>query len=164
MTCSDERTKGCICVDVCDGLDFEDAISDGDAEACEILLPTQLPAIVPTGAVVLSEMRTVQKTFKTNQSALVPLTEDVMNCRDAMAKEAPPLFAFSRLLAEDQRCAIWSLYGVCRAFTEVKTHEELNNMRGRLHRVFNADLRFDGNPDGVWGALRTTLNRYTLIR
>jgi len=150
-------------LEACDDSDFEDAC-DEDDEEIQSASTAQLPTIVPTGAQVLSEMNAIRKAFESEHTVGLPLTAGVLTCRDAMLKDAAPLFAFSRLLAEDQKHAIWSLYGVVCKFNDAKTFEELNDVRSRLRRVFNADIPVDSNTDDVWNALRATLKRYSVMQ
>jgi len=165
MTHCEEHLAHNLFLDTCDDFEFEDAC-DYEEEEDEVQpdLLAQLPTIVPTGAQVLSEMSAIRKAFEREHTVGLPLTAGVMTCRDAMVKDAAPLFAFSRLLAEDQKHAIWSLYGVVCQFNNVKSFEELSDMRSRLRRVFNADIPVDSNTDDVWNALRATLKRYSVIR
>lgn len=149
--------------DACEDPEFEDARSED--ENAESMNPRAigLPPGIPTGASFLAEAQVTRAVFQQGGARALPLTEAVARCRDLMAKEAPPLFAFSRLLAEDQRHAIWSLFGVCHAFEHAPTLEDLEDRQRHLRRAFNSDLGSEEDPS-VWCALRTTLCRYALIR
>merc|ERR1719362_2843666 len=75
----------------------------------------------------------------------------------------PPFFAFSRLLAEDKKHAIWSLWGVCHALDCCQSIGELHNHQDKLRCVFDScsDKVIQGD---VWVALRATLHRYSIIQ
>lgn len=123
----------------------------------------KLPAAVPTGARVLQDVQLMREVFQPHGARPLPLTEEVSRCRDLMSVESPLWFAVSRLLSEDQRQAIWTLFGLCHTLENAKTHGELDDMRRHLHRTFVPGVDLPAGLLPVWGALRAVLTRYPLI-
>lgn len=152
--------------------DFEDAQSDGDAfddatpaSAASGMSP-QLPAGVPSGLSIVAEMHSTKAKFQCDASRTIELTEAISKCRDIMAQDAPPFFAFTRFLSQDERHAIWTLFGVCHTFDHAKTQGELDSLRRCLRRAFDpcVDATSSLEKHSVWEALRTVLRRFAVIR
>lgn len=162
----DDDAQSCASSD-----DFVDAQSDAEQEASPASASSaaaedvpQLPAGVPTGSCIIEDISRMRSNFPQSNSE-IPCDEAVTKCKDIMATEAPPFFAFTRFLAQDEKHAIWTLFGVCHTFSEAKTYAELDGFRKEMRFTFRPDLdRSRLQKGSVWQALRTAMRRYPVIQ
>lgn len=151
---------------------FEDAVSDDDTRGnCGNVEndsshggdPLRANANIPSGLLILTEIQNTRQAFCERGPGALACTEDVARCRDLMAKISPSFYYFSRLMGEEQRYSIWSIFGVIQALEDATTVQELDGLRVRLRSTFDPQMnstRFAGE----WGALRQVLRRYALAR
>lgn len=155
------------CADDSDGLDFEDASSGGEDGACEACAASEflrLPQGVPTKDEVVRQALETRASFQTNGACKVPFSKEIARCGDEMKKCSAPFFGFSRLLAEEQKHAIWSLWGVCHQFDCCPNLNDLREHQRTLQTVFDPGSGAEAIHGDVWQALRASLRRYSVIQ
>jgi len=67
-------------------------------------------------------------------------------------------------LAEEQKHAIWSLWGVCHVLDCAQSISELQEHQCRLRSVFDSRTEAGAIQGDVWVALRSALQRYSVIQ
>lgn len=149
-----------------DGLEFVDA-SSGDEE--EVPTPTNaprlpLPSGAPTPDVITQQALATRAAFQTAGACDLPLTKETAACGELMKKKMPPMFAFSRLLRDSQKHAIWCLWSVCDTFDDCQTPAELRALQEKLRSVFASQTLSADIEGDIWGALRVALHSYSIIQ
>mmetsp|Transcript_136587 Transcript_136587/g.248984 ORF Transcript_136587/g.248984 Transcript_136587/m.248984 type:complete len:370 (-) Transcript_136587:70-1179(-) len=149
-----------------DGLEFVDA-SSGDEE--EVPTPSHAPRLplpcgAPTPDVITQQALATRAAFQARGTSVLPLSKEIVSCGERMKKKMPPMFAFSRLLRDPQKHAIWCLWSVCDTFDCCQSPGELRAQQEKLRSAFDSQTPSDDIEGEIWSALRAALQCYSIIQ